>query len=460
MKRSCIAQNRLSRLPNTSLPSGGFGLTTLTALVITGMIGSGVFVTSGFALEALGSRMFVLAAWFVGGLIALCGAVAYGGLARRLPKSGGEYLYLSRSLHPFCGFLAGIVSLTAGFSGGIAFAVMTCQEYAKGILALPAWMPSQTIATAVLILCCLIHVEAGRVAARLNTSIVFLKVLTILCLIVFGYSVVGWPLEATGKPIDAPLTSVTIGGFAMTVVWVMFSYTGFNEAIYVASEARVGRRTVPLALLVGTLITTLLYCAMNDIFLRSAPVADLAGQPQVAAVAAAALGGQTAEWWMRVVIVLSTLSAAAGMTMAGSRVATAMADDGFLPGWLQGQAGRSRAVVLQTSLALILVYVTTLRDLLGSLGVTLSLCSAMTVGTLFFSKTQAQAIPDDVSQPSQFVLAAAVIYCSATLLFAVLYGWHDPWQCGGILAIVAVAVVLWPCVRSSALSHASHSQRD
>ena len=117
----------------------------------------------------------------------------------------------------------------------------------------------------------------------------------------------------------------------MTVVWVMFSYTGFNEAIYIASEARVGQRTVPRALLAGTLITTVLYCAMNDVFLRSAPIADLIGQSQVAAVAAAALGGQTAEWWMRVVIVLSTLSAAAGMTMAGSRVATAMADDGFLP---------------------------------------------------------------------------------------------------------------------------------
>jgi amino acid transporter len=163
---------------------------------------------------------------------------------------------------------------------------------------------------------------------------------------------------------------------------------------------------------------------------------------------------------MRFIIVLSTLSAAAGMTMAGSRVATAMADDGFLPGWLQGRTGRSRAVVLQTSLALILVYLTTLRDLLGSLGVTLSLCSAMTVGTLFLSKTQARDKPDKSTQPSRSVLAAAVIYCTATLLFAVLYGWHDPWQCGGILAIVAVAVVLWPCVRSSALSHANHSQRD
>lgn len=246
--------------------SDGFGLTTLTALVMTGMIGSGVFVTSGFAVESLGSHTLVMAAWLVGGLVALCGAVAYGGLARRLPKSGGEYLYLSRSLHPFCGFLAGIVSLTAGFSGGMAFAAMTCQEYAKGILSWPAWMPSQTLATAVLIICCLIHVEAGRMAARLNTSIVLLKILTLICLIIFGYSVVGWPSAVPERSIQGVSTGTTIGGFAMTVVWVMFSYTGFNEAIYVASEARVGRRTVPRALVLGTLLTTLLYLAINDVF--------------------------------------------------------------------------------------------------------------------------------------------------------------------------------------------------
>ena len=440
---------------------------TLTALVMTGMIGSGIFVTSGFAIESLGSRTLVMAAWLVGGLVALCGAVAYGGLARRLPKSGGEYLYLSRSLHPFCGFLAGIVSLTAGFSGGIAFAAMTCQEYAKSILLLPVWMPSQTLATAVIIICCLIHIEAGRVAARLNTSIVLLKILTLICLIIFGYSVVGWPSAVAEQSIQGASTGATIDGFAMTVVWVMFSYTGFNEAIYVASEARAGRQTVPRALVLGTFLTTLLYLVINDIFLRAAPLAELAGQSQVAAIAATALGGRTAQWGMSIVIVLSTLSAAAGMTMAGSRVATAMAEDGLLPAWLKGQSGRSWAVLVQTVLAIILVYGTTLQNLLGTLGVTLSLCSAMTVATLFWpgrqlcsGKQSSDASANDSSTPSALVLVAATVYCVATLLFAGLYGWHDPWQLGGVVAIIVVAVSLWPWARSSGISAFNHSQHD
>jgi len=419
--------------------AGGHGLPTLTALVVTGMIGSGVFTTSGFALESLGSPRAVLAAWVVGGLIACCGAVAYGALAFRLPQSGGEYLYLSRSLHPFFGFLAGMVSLTAGFSGAIAFAALTCQSYAGPLVGLPDWLPPQAFATAVVIACGLVHIEAGRLAAGLNTALVAVKLLAIGGLIVWGYAAISNPQPAAAEA-PALAGELGLGSFAMTVMWVMFSYTGFNEAVYIASEARSPRRTVPLAVLLGTLLVTFIYLLLNDVFLRSARPAELAGQPEVAAVAAAALGGRQFEWWMRLAIALSTLSAAAGMTMAGSRVVVAMADDGILPGWLAGARGRSRAVLVQAALAVSMVQLATIRDLLGLLGVTLSLCSALTVTTLFVRRT-ADGDEAATAHPAGAVLVAAGVYVAATVGFAVLMCLHDPWQLAGAATIVVVSAV-------------------
>ena len=106
------------------------GLFSLICLIIANMIGAGVFTTSGFALGDLGSANRVMAAWVVGGVIALCGALSYGGLVHRMTESGGEYLFLSRTIHPVAGFIAGWVSLLAGFTGALAFAALAFETYA------------------------------------------------------------------------------------------------------------------------------------------------------------------------------------------------------------------------------------------------------------------------------------------------------------------------------------------
>ncbi len=106
-----------------------FGLWTLILVVIASMIGSGVFTTSGFSVASLRSPAWVMVAWLIGGMIAICGALSYGMLARLMPQSGGEYLYLSRTIHPAVGFLGGWISLTAGFTGAIALTALTCEEY-------------------------------------------------------------------------------------------------------------------------------------------------------------------------------------------------------------------------------------------------------------------------------------------------------------------------------------------
>ena len=425
-----------------SPPPAGYGLPTLVALVVTGMIGSGVFTTSGYALESLGSPRLVLAAWAAAGAVALCGAVAYGALAERMPQSGGEYLYLSRAVHPFAGFLAGLMSIAAGFAGSTALAALACEQYVAPLLPLAASPPPTTIATAVVILCGVGHALAGQLAVRLNTAIVAAKMLAIGGLVVAGRGLLA------GRPLPEPTTAAAMvppAAFAASVMWIMYSYTGFNEAVYVAAEARQPRRTVPRALLVGTLVTTVTYLLLNDVILRSAPAETLAGQPDVAAIAAAALGGPAFERWMRGAIALSTFSAVAGMMMAGPRVTNCMADDGLLPRLFAGPAGLGRAALLHTALAVGLVQQTTILGLLNYLGVTLALCSAATVATLWVPGQPSARRP---ARPPTWagggVQVAALLYVAVTLVFVVTLAAGEPRHLLGTALTVGAAAVVWP----------------
>lgn len=185
-------------------------------------------------------------------------------LVVRRPQSGGEYLSLARDVHPFAGFLAGVVSFTAGFTGPIALAALTCEQYLP--VPLPSWVPERTVATAVVLACGAAHATVGRFATRAGTVIVAMKMVVILALVAVGeFVIAGRPPVAA-----AAITAPSAGAFAATVTWIMFSYIGFNQAVYVAAEAVDPVRTVPRALVVGTLATTAAYLLLNDVFLRSA----------------------------------------------------------------------------------------------------------------------------------------------------------------------------------------------
>jgi amino acid transporter len=417
-----------------------YGLPTLVALVVAGMIGSGVFTTSGFAVEAVGSAGLVLAAWAVAGAIAVCGAIGYAALAAAIPVSGGEYLYLARRLHPFAGFLAGWVSLTAGFSGSIALAALACENYAAPLLGLPASVPPRALASGIVIGCGLAHALSAPAAAAFTNLVTLVKMIAITGFVAVGYAALGG--RAAEPPAAAPFS---LGSFASTVMWISFSYAGFNQAVYIASEAREPRRTVPQALLIGTLITTLAYLLLNDLFLRAGPLEAIAGQADVAAIAAASLGGPWLETWMRGVITLATLSSVAGMMMAGPRVYARMADDGVFPRFFAGSHGMGRAVLLQMAVALVLVHSGSIRDLLGFLGVTLSLFSALAVATLWLPGRDAAEMPP-LSWP---VAAAAAIYVAATLVLIVLMSLHDPRNLVGTAATLAIGAALWKVGRVS-----------
>ena len=430
-----------------------FTLPSLAALVAASMVGAGVWTTSGFTLAALGTPGRVLAAWAVGGLIAACGAVAYGGLAARVAGSGGEYLFLARAVHPLVGFLAGWVSLTAGFTAAAAFAAEGFAEYAPvgellrlgGIFPrLPDATAGDLTATAVLLLAGLLHGLSARGGVFAQTAAVAVKLGLIAALLAFAamsFVTDDWAGVGVPAPADAPAGWPLVAAFAGQLVWISLSYSGFNAAVYVAGEAKNPSVTVPRAMWLGTAVVTALYLGLNAVFVYAPDPAAVRGEPAVAAVAARTLGGVWLERAVRGVIALGLLTSVSALVQAGPRVYARMAADGLFP--FPRLFGREdvppAAVWLQVALAVACVWWTDLAGLLNYLGLTLSVTAAATVSALFVLHRR------DPVHPAR--LAAAALFAAATLGLAGLTVWDDPAKGLAAAATLAAGVALYPAVR-------------
>ncbi len=429
-----------------------FGLTTMTCVVIAGMIGSGIFTTSGFALADLQSPGRVLLAWSIGGLIALSGAVAYGELARRLPQSGGEYLYLSRMLHPFFGFLAGWISLTVGFCGSIALVALTFEEYVVPGGIRGSTLPTGTAAIAVIVVFGLGHAFLVQLFAWLQNAIVAIKLMALFSFLAVALSAISthpWHWEATAEALPPLMAWPTLLALSTSVMFISLSYAGFNSAIYAASEVSHPHRTVPRSLMLGTVLVTLLYLLLNMVFVTATPAGEILASPRVASIAAQAIGGSPLELLIRTAIGLGTLSSVAGMLMIGPRVISRMADDAvFFAAFRTGPNSIRRSVLLQAGLAVALVLVSNLRDLLGFLGVTLSLSSAVTVATLLMPlRATASGENQAVRRPSAATLIAAAFYVLSTLILIVMMFRHDSHDLIRTAVTLGSGTVVWLVIR-------------
>ncbi len=423
-----------------------YGFWTLTFLVVANMIGAGVFTTSGFTLQALGSPHLVLVAWIVGGLIAIAGAVSYGQLVRLMPESGGEYMFLSRAAHPLLGFIAGWVSLIAGFSGAIAIAATTFETYILPDSLRPSWLPQDALAVAVIVVAAVFHGCRRSVGAVVQNIVVLLKLGLLTSLLLFAasrFSSETWHGEAlAGHNLS---TWQLVAAMAGSLVWISLSYMGFNAAVYVAEEANTPHVTVPRSLVAGTLVVILLYVLLNAVFVYAPPADSVAGRPDVAAVAAQwlgggpdSIGGSRFALFVRLTISTALLTSVFSMMMAAPRVYAKMADDGMMPAFMRFQGDTPRmAIVLQVVLAGSLVLISTLRGLLTYLGLTLSLSAACSVACLF--------LPNVRRNPWWHAShLAPIFYILCTIIMAVLMTISNPRQIlGTILTVTSGAAIYY-----------------
>jgi len=315
------------------------GLFPLTNIVIANMIGAGIFLTSGFLMADLHHPGVMLALWIVGGVVALCGALSYGELGAAFPHAGGEYAFLSRLYHPVLGFLSGWVSFFVGFSAPIAFAANGFSSYLTkafpgllrpGIIAGPAEAVIMRKLYAILIIAAFtfLHTRGLKAGARVQNALTGLKILLIVGLVAAGFAVGKGSL---GHFAAAAPFRFDFGGWktlGLSLMWIMFAYSGWNASAYVGSEVKEPSRNLPRSLLLGTGVVMFLYVALNLFYIYAIPPAQMEGVEPIAALAARNLFGQSAETVLSLLISFAFFSSLSAYVILGPRVYYSMARDG------------------------------------------------------------------------------------------------------------------------------------
>ena len=412
-----------------STPKRTLGLASATTIVVASMIGVGVYTTSGFTLAALQDPTQVVLAWMIGGMISICGAIGYSSLAAKFQDSGGEYLFLTKTVHPAAGVMAGWVSMLAGFTGAIAAAAIGIEEYLEPVILSVCNLeriPDKSLAIFSIAIATTLHCTGVRFAARVQDFIVLIKLLMLAGFIYFAFtSTEVWHHEMDNVVSLEGGARSDMLTFAKQLVWISFSYAGFNAAIYICGEVEQPQRNVPRAMILGTSLVTVIYVLLNGIFVYTSPIAVLTADEnlsQVATVAATSIGGTSMANFVRTVIIVSLFTSVSAMIMTGPRVYAKMADDGVLPSWFSFQRKTPiTSIVFQSAAAIMVISISSLGSLLGYLGLTLSLCSALTVGSIFLCPKENSGTGDP-DRLKVGVAIAALTYVAATLMLAMLYG--------------------------------------
>ena len=432
------------------------GLWSGVGLTVSDMVGVGVLTTAGFMALDLSPDMILLA-WFVGGVVALSGSVAYSALVRLVPRSGGEYRYLSELVHPAVGYIAGWTSLLVGFSVPVALAALGAGAFAQ---TMAPGLDSRVPAALLIALVTISHAANLRASRWTQDALALVKGVLITAFIVVGLvagtnTTEAWAVLPASEPFP-------VGPFFTSLIFVSFCYTGWNAATYAAEEFDNPRRNVPRSMLLGCGLVMGIYILVNWVFVTNLDQAAMAAwikgdtdRITLAHLVMQNLLGAKAATLMSVVIIVALASAISAMMLIGPRVYAAMADDHFLPRVFASRRGSPPrgSVVLQGGLAIALVFMSGFRELLNNVGSILALASAAAVLSLF---RRARWRGD--ARPGIVPLVGAGIYAAMSgwmVYFAMqsspkvsVLGTAVPSLATWMVVIVAVAMVAYASTRA------------
>ena len=349
-----------------------------TAIVVADMVGVGVFTSLGFLVKDIPSGFSILLLWAVGGVVALCGVFSYSELGAMFPRSSGEYNFLTRAFHPAFGFLAGFVSAMVGFAAPVALAAMAFGEYGKSVL---PDAPPLALAIGVVWLVSLVQLGGVRHSGSFQLIATILKVVLIVAFLIAGF-VIGTPQPVSFAPAVSDFTLIASAPFAISLVFVMYSFSGWNAATYIIGEMREPERNVPRAMLAGTSIVLVLYIALNAVFLHTAPIDKLAGQLDVARISGNYIFGEIGGRVVAGMICIGLISSISAMMWIGPRVMMTMGED--IPALRVFSIRSTRgapayAILFQLAIASLMLFTRSFEAVLDFIQFGLLFCSFFTV---------------------------------------------------------------------------------
>ena len=412
------------------------GWKTAAALVISNMIGTGVFTSLGFQLADVQNTWSIILLWTIGGGLALIGAFTYAELGTHFKESGGDYIFLSRIFHPFAGYLYAWISLIIGFSAPIAISAMAMTSYLSPIN--EALFTDWFGITIILLLTAVHSVSVGQ-SGKFQAITTILKLLFVVALIALGF----WYLPA----VDSSLSfggewkeEMLLPGFAVSLIYVTYAYTGWNSAAYIVDEIEDPRKNLPKALILGTLLVMVLYVSLQLIFLRHASVNQLTGQVEVASIAFSNLFGERGGVVVSIFIALQLVATISGYLWVGSRITYAMSKENPLWRLLAVKNANGipiRALWTQAFISIALTMTGTFEQVMLYASFALQLMGTLTVLSLLFLKRKAGTFKSPLRPYLQLIYLAFSVWVLGFMLY------EQPYESFIGLGIVAVGGITY-----------------
>ncbi|WP_167615551.1 APC family permease [Maribellus sediminis] len=382
------------------------GLFPVTNIVIANIIGAGIFTTTGYLMGFLGNAMIMLALWVIGGMIALCGAIAFGELGAAYPEAGGEYVFISKLFNPLLGFLSGWLSLIVGFSAPIAASAIGFSDYFTWAFPnLQNWLMlngvvsgqsfSRILAIALILVFSVIHSRGVMLGAKVQNVLTLLKIVLVAGLIIAGFTVGEGSFSHLENREMLSFDFENWKAIGLSLMFIMFAYSGWNSATYIGSEIRNPGKVIPRSLLISTLVVIVLYVLLNLFFVYAIPADQMKNEPEIGGLAAGFAFGATAEVIISLLISFALFSSLSAFILLGPRVYYKMAQDGYFFKSIAAIHPRrkvpSNAIYLQAAIAIVLVLSGTFEEILTYMGFSLGIFPILAVAGVFKLRKQSKS---------------------------------------------------------------------